>query len=255
MMLATEVDAATRAHQSRAPAALTATQDAARFARNVRNAFEEDPGRDHPSGGLQSGGRGLPTGSRFNSGNRVQRSDADLVRLCIDGNADAWNELVDRFGRLVYSISIKCGLAGNDADDVFQTVFGIVLRKLNELRDESRLAGWIGRTAQREAWRMRRRRRGEPLTLDDAAEPAADDDVDLARAEQQHIVRRGLSELGGRCQELLEALFLGADDPDYQTIAERLGIPVGSIGPTRARCFTKLEAILKKLGIADSDVE
>jgi len=72
--------------------------------------------------------------------------------------------------------------------------------------------------------------------------------------ELQHQVRRGLDELGDPCKSLLEALFLSPSDMDYETIAGQLGMKVGSIGPTRARCFKKLEAILRKLGYEPATV-
>ena len=67
--------------------------------------------------------------------------------------------------------------------------------------------------------------------------------------ERQHLVHRALDQLGEPCRELVKSLCLDPDDVSYEKLAARLGMPVGSIGPTRARCFKKLEAILVSLGI------
>ncbi len=81
----------------------------------------------------------------------------------------------------------------------------------------------------------------------DEEEPAAEM---VQRLERQHVVRQSLRRLGGRCEQLLTALFLTPGQPRYETIAAELGMKVGSIGPTRARCFEKLEKILVEMGMS-----
>ena len=81
------------------------------------------------------------------------------------------------------------------------------------------------------------------------ADPQSPSDEDIERWEEQHLVHRALGRLGGRCELLLRALFTEGNAPGYEEIARRLGMKVGSIGPTRARCFRKLEQILLDLGL------
>ena len=161
-------------------------------------------------------------------------------------------ELVDRYGRLVYAVARRSGLSEADADEVFQNVFTIVCRKLETVREHDRLVGWLARTAAREAGRVgQRTRRAAPIP--DHLEAPVESEEDLATIEQEHLVREALRKLGGRCERLLVALFLTLGEPDYDTIAAEMGMRVGSIGPTRARCFRKLETILEEMGIgADS---
>jgi len=177
------------------------------------------------------------------------QSDAELVQACLRGEAAAWDLLVERFGRLIYSIPRKLGFSDTDADDVFQTVFGIAYRRLESLRDETRLSAWLIRTTYRECWRLKRGAR-TLQTVDEnvaASGEAAEDEI--LRLERQQRVREALEQVDARCRELLSALFLEAKEPSYDEIAARLGMPVGSIGPTRARCFKKMESTLRRLGL------
>ncbi|MCG3125648.1 MAG: hypothetical protein CHACPFDD_00473 [Phycisphaerae bacterium] len=178
----------------------------------------------------------------------MRRNDQELIRACLDNDAGAWDELIERYGRLVYSIALKVGLSGSDADDVFQVVFGIVLRRLSTLREHDRFAAWLIRLTYRESFGFRRRNRAMSEL---SVEPAAGDmtDEEVAGWEQRAIVRQALAEIDERCRKLLEALFYCAQEPAYEEIAQQLSMPVGSIGPTRARCFKKLESVLKRLGI------
>jgi RNA polymerase sigma factor (sigma-70 family) len=175
------------------------------------------------------------------------------VRDCLDGRPDAWSELVDRYERLVYSVPRRCGLGEADADDVLQSVFTMLFRKLESLRDHDRLASWLLTTAYRESWRVSRRR--GPVYAPDAAgaDPVMPSAPEIQRQEHQHLVRQALRMLGGRDAALLSALFNSVGDPSYEAIARELGMSVGSIGPTRARAFRKLEKILRELGF-DPDV-
>jgi RNA polymerase sigma factor (sigma-70 family) len=179
---------------------------------------------------------------------RPERTDRQLVDACLEGDAQAWDELVERYGRLVYSVPRRLGLPDAEADDVFQIVFGIVLRRLETLRDVDRLSAWLLRTTFREAWRIVRRQR--PAALPDelpaAGEPS---EAQLEAWERQHLVRRALALVDARCRALLEALFFEQPPPSYHQIAARLDMRVGSIGPTRARCFQKLEVLLNQLGL------
>ena len=175
--------------------------------------------------------------------------DSKLIRDCLRGRQSAWNELVDRYTRLVYSIPLRVGLSAADADDVVQVVWGIVLRRLETLRDVERLSAWLIRTTYREAWRHgRRMRKHAPLdeTLAAAEIPQNDE---LERVESQHLVRRALDALDEKCRALLTMLFLDANERSYEQIATELGMKIGSIGPTRARCFKRMEKILSRFGM------
>ena len=182
---------------------------------------------------------------------RVHLSDPLLVRACLAGDDGAWEELVDRYGRLVYTVPRRLGLSEVDAEDVFQNVFVTLLRSLGSLRDQTRLSAWLITTTRRESWKIGRAgaRRGED-ELDDAL-PAADPAVldEVLRWEREEGVRQAMRRLDDRCRALLTALFLEPETPNYEAISARLGLPVGSIGPTRARCFKKLDVILRELGI------
>lgn len=189
-----------------------------------------------------------------------------LIDACCRGDRQAWDELVGRYSRLVWSIPRKYGLSESDCEDVHQTVFSMLVRHITELRQRDRLASWLITTATRECWRLRRAQRvrsvgsgtlesgrGTDGAKDSATEflaEAADDRPH--QDEERQLVRDGLARLGAKCRDLLTALFSSPSEPRYPEIAERLGMPVGSIGPNRGRCLEKLEVILKGLGVGAS---
>lgn len=182
--------------------------------------------------------------------------DVALVDACIDGNDGAWEALVHRYGRLVYAIGLRSGLDSDEAADLSQTVFTIIYRNLGLLDEPAALAGWISTITRREAWRTQRRhaqrqvREGTPL--DEAIVYAIDSppfaDEQLEQIERTFLVERGLEQIDERCRGLLSNLFWVDPTPSYEEISTRLGIPVGGIGPTRARCLAKLRRALEKLG-------
>ncbi len=170
-----------------------------------------------------------------------------LIEASLDGNQDAWAELVTRYGRLVMSVTRHCGLRENDAHDVFQKVFMFLFDQLPKLRDRSSLAKWLITTTGRTAWRHRLQS-GNAIPLDGASNAQDESPAPPAvvlRWEQQHQIRQALRRLGGRCEQLLSALYLEQPRPTYEEISRRLGIPRGSIGPTRTRCLAKLLAVLR----------
>jgi RNA polymerase sigma factor (sigma-70 family) len=192
----------------------------------------------------------LPRGDRSRA---AGWTDAELVQACISGHQIAWDEMVERYGRLVFSISRRQGMGEADAEDVYQQVFATVHRKLDTLRDASRLSAWLITTTLRECRQMRRRlSRCEPLG--DYAGNEGPPPEEIAVLERQQLVRQALRRLGGSGERLLTALFSGRGRPNYQQIARDLGIPTGSIGPTRARCFRKLEKILVEMGVDREDL-
>lgn len=180
--------------------------------------------------------------------------DPALVALCRAGDEAAWNVLVHRYQRLVYTVVRRAGLDEHVAADVFQTVFMRLLQHLRRIEDPSRLQAWIVTTAKRES--LLQRRRGERmLAVDSAGDATADDDFEQAADEApgpeqtleywQRVmqVRLALDRLDARCRDLLHAVF-GSEPVGYDELARRLNMPVGSIGPTRARCLDKLRRAL-----------
>ncbi len=175
--------------------------------------------------------------------------DATLIERCLAGSEPAWNTLVDRYARLVESIPRRHGFDQADTEDVAQGVFISLFRNLHQLRQTERLSSWLITTAYRETWRIGRRRK---LELPEELDAAADGDIpeeEIAQLERCQMVRDALARLGGICARLLERIFLRPTEPSYAEISSELDIPVGSIGPTRARCLQKLEPILRKLGL------
>jgi RNA polymerase sigma factor (sigma-70 family) len=169
----------------------------------------------------------------------------DLVTRARNGDKRAWDALVERYAPLIWSICRRYRLDGADADDVGQSVWLRLVDHLGNLRDPAALPGWLATTTRRECDRVLRAARG-PLTaghLPDwetlPCEQATTADQELLTAERHAALRQALLELPPDCQQLIA--LLTADPPvPYAQISARLGIPVGSIGPTRRRCLDKL---------------
>lgn len=187
---------------------------------------------------------------------RPPRDDRELVRDCLRGDEAAWDELLGRYRRLIYSIPVKCGLSAADAADIFQIVCIRLLEKLDELRDHTKLASWISTTTARECWRVKAGPIREMMALDD---PASDlrglpqvfglPEDTFQKMEEQHLIRMAVQALPERCRKLLTLLFYEKEDWTYEAIAEEMEMPVASIGPNRARCLEKLKIHLKRLGV------
>lgn len=179
----------------------------------------------------------------------MHRDDSELIKACLDGTESAWKELVDRYARLVYSIALRYDLSSPDADDVFQNVFTIVYRRLTSLRDEKLLAAWLIQITHHECQHLRRKNPDHlelPETLVDVKTPPQEE---IEIMEQRYLVRLAIDQLESPYRDLLMALFLESPAPSYETLAARLKIPIGSIGPMRARSFKKLQALLNEMGV------
>lgn len=171
----------------------------------------------------------------------------DLVEGCRRGDARAWDQFVDRYQRLVWSVPRSYRLPEADCDDVTQAVLLSALKHLDGLREVERLSAWLLTAAHRESWRVARGRGRTVDLVGDFASVAEPDPGRMAELETRSALRAGLDLLGDPCRALLVALF-AVDDPHYPTIAQQLGMAVGSIGPTRARCIAKLKALLERPG-------
>jgi RNA polymerase sigma factor (sigma-70 family) len=167
-------------------------------------------------------------------------TDADLLRRCRRRDADAWNILVGRYERLVYTVALRNGLSPEDAADVTQATFVALVDSLDKLRDEEKLPSWLMTVARRQAWRTRNLSR-RTTTLEVAAEGTTDPFADWATTTALHDA---LATLGGTCRELLLALYFEPGEPSYAEIANRFGRSIGGIGPLRGRCLDKLRVIL-----------
>jgi RNA polymerase sigma factor (sigma-70 family) len=187
-------------------------------------------------------------------------TDDELLAACVRGEAAAWRALVDRYAALIYSIPLKYGLSDPDAADVFQSVCVTLLEKVHTVQAPRGLAAWLITTTSRQCLALVRRRRRDQLRSvgDDhvAREQGLPDpdllpEDELLALERQRVVRAAVAQLPATCRELVGALFSDADGAaSYRQLAERLGIPMNSLGPTRARCLEKLRRSLVAAGYA-----
>ena len=174
---------------------------------------------------------------------------AGLVRSAAAGDRRSWERLVDQFARLIWSITADFKLAESDAADVAQTTWLRLLEHIDRIEYPDRVGSWLAATARNECLRSLAARKRVVLAHDDemltgvvAAEPEVDERI-LAD-ERDQVVRDALSRLPRRSQRLLELLM--ADPPtSYAEISNEMGLPVGSIGPTRGRCLAQLRVLLQ----------
>lgn len=167
-----------------------------------------------------------------------------LVRACQAGDALAWSEIVDRYERLVYAIPLKEGLSREQAADVAQETFATLMTSLHRIRQPERLASWLMTVARRLSWRERNRSdRGQVDVSGIDVEDIRSLDDDWTTVEWVYDSIQGLAE---PCRSLVVSLFFDPDEPSYAEIAMRLGRPVGSVGPLRARCLDRLRALLEE---------
>ena len=189
----------------------------------------------------------------MNLNSRHGLEDAALVHRCLGGDASAWSELVMRHQRIVYAMVTRMGMDEHAAADVFQTVFVRLMAHLPRLQQPERLQAWIVTTAKRETLRMRYLALRSISLSDDsdtgaaALEESLRDESPLADAELEALqdlalLRSALDRLDPRCQTLLHRLF-AEEASAYGTVAQEMGVPVGSVGPTRARCLAKLRRL------------
>lgn len=179
--------------------------------------------------------------------NDMLQTDHDLIRGCRAGDARAWERLLDKYERLVFSISLNYGLTRDDAADVTQITFTILLQNLDTLPDGIRLAPWLATVARRHTWRLLARNRREAVNPEEdlAGNERLGGMIDYSEHwELAEWLNYGLSMLDERCRQLLLDLYFDAEQPSYAQVADHLKMPVGSIGPTRARCLEQMKQIM-----------
>lgn len=180
-----------------------------------------------------------------------------LVEGAIEGDGDAWEAIVDRYGPLVMSVLARFRLFGADAEDITQLVWLRLVEHLDQLREPRALPKWLIIITRNECiGLLRARRRSEPVDrLDDIRALGVDQpepDEELLRAERRQAVLEAFTDLSDRQRALL--LLLVQDPPlSYAVISERAGIPIGSIGPTRARLIRRLRSSPALAGLLESE--
>jgi RNA polymerase sigma factor (sigma-70 family) len=175
----------------------------------------------------------------------------ELVGLAASGDRTAWEELVGRYERLVWGVARGHRLADADAADVFQTTWLRLLEHLEDLRNPEALSGWLATTARNECLRVLRHQGRQIPTEDDRMpEETVPGTIDerLLAGERDAALWRAFATLSSRCQALLRMLA-GDPPPSYDDVSLALGMPVGSIGPTRGRCLVSLRRAIAQTGI------
>jgi RNA polymerase sigma factor (sigma-70 family) len=192
--------------------------------------------------------------------NLEQASDEPLILACLQGDGNAWDVLVKRYQRLIYTIPRRAGLDEDQAAEVFQRTFVKLLENLPRVRRPASIHAWLVTTARRETLHLLRLQHMEQFvsqvaTVEDdliLIETIPDDqplpNEQLESLEEQHVIREAIAAMDERSRKLLTLLYYHPSPLSYAEIAEALDIPEGSVGPTRARCLLKLRRMLEQAG-------
>lgn len=193
--------------------------------------------------------RGTATAEEGRVVDGPEPSVPELVQAALDGSRAAWNDLVQRFTPLVLCITARYRLSHADAADVSQTVWLRLVQHLSDVREPGALPGWIATAVRHECTRLLRaqqrvasldpQEQGGRLEDPGSDRPFPESDEALLRRERHEALLAGFAELTQRQRDVLQLLL--SDPPlSYADISSRLGIPVGAIGPTRARAVERL---------------
>jgi RNA polymerase sigma factor (sigma-70 family) len=191
----------------------------------------------------------------------VVRDDPSVVALvarAAGSDQAAWDELVDRYAPLVWSICLRFELSSQDIEDVGQTVWLRLVEQLGKLREPAALPGWLATTTRRECLRVVKAAQKVEMSGDELEErlssrtDAAAIEQEIIMAERNALLRAALAELPPRCRQLFSMLI--SDPPrSYAEISAVMGIPVGSIGPERGRCLKRLRCSEFLAGLSDDE--
>lgn len=171
-----------------------------------------------------------------------------LVKAAATGDRAAWDRIVDRYVALLWAIALRHGLGESDAADVVQTTWLRLLEHIDDIRNPARVGSWLATTAQRESLRIVAHRRrlvlnDDHTTFDGPDRLLAPVDEGLIAREQAAAARKALDSLPPTWRSLVE-LLTQDPPPSYEQIGADLGLPIGSIGPTRGRCVRRLRAVV-----------
>ena len=178
--------------------------------------------------------------------------DPELVALCLNGDPLAWETLILRYRRLMFSVPVRFGFSSADASDVFQAACVKLLEHLHEVKDDRKVGLWLMKTTVRMCIQLRAfktRDSGTEDEIDEPLDPAENMEELQLSIEKQQRIRDAVEDLPTRCRSMIEMLYFNIEPSSYDEISQKLKMPVPSVGPNRARCLERLKAILRKRGI------
>jgi RNA polymerase sigma factor (sigma-70 family) len=180
--------------------------------------------------------------------------DPELIALCLKGDGLAWEALITRYRRLIYSVPVRFAFEPADAADVFQQVCLKLLEHLHEVKDDRKISGWLVTTTTRQCLHVKSLKQRETTSDDNSVveeQPDPGENLEELKilTEREQSIREAVDELASRCRSLIGMLYFDSRSPSYEDISQQLEMPVASIGPTRARCLEKLKVILRRRGI------
>ena len=167
--------------------------------------------------------------------------DSRLIERCLGNDQNAWEQLIHRYQRLVYSVARNLCPLPQDTADVFQLVWFDAYRGLERLRNVQALPAWLITMTRRHSMALLRSRK-IATPVDSETIPDVEDRI--SQIEREHMLERAVEQLPERCRRLIELLYFAPDQPSYAEVAQRLDMPVSGIGPNRARCLEKLRRAL-----------
>ena len=183
-------------------------------------------------------------------------ANAALLARASAGDETAWHALVEQYTSLLWAVARSHRLDSADAGDVVQTTWLRLLEHLDRIEDPRRLVGWLVTTARRECLRVLRRSGRERPAAEDSTFDLPDDtdpvDTQLLVDERNAALWAAFAQLPERCQKLLRVAV--ATPQPYGAVSQALDMPIGSIGPTRARCLARLRVLLEGTGLDSGPV-
>jgi RNA polymerase sigma factor (sigma-70 family) len=187
-----------------------------------------------------------------NASDYRKHTDSELVALCLRGDPLAWEALIKRYRRLMYSVPVKFGFSITDCNDVFQNVCVKLLEHLHEVRNFRKVASWLVTTSVRQCISLKEAKTRDSGTEEEPEEPE-DPTLNLEElrilAEELQAMRDAIQELPTRCRSLITMMYLDRKEWTYGEIGVELNMSETSIGPTKLRCLDKLRVLLGRRGI------
>ena len=188
----------------------------------------------------------------MNASDYKKHTDSELVALCLRGDPLAWEALIKRYRRLIYSVPVKFGFSIADCNDVFQNVCLKLLEHLHEVRNDRKIGSWLVTTSMRQCLSLKAMKTRDSGTEEEPEEPE-DPTLNLEElrilAEELQAMRDAIQELPSRCRSLITMMYLDRKEWTYEELGVELNMPETSVGPTKLRCLDKLRVLLGRRGI------